>query len=326
MSWFSRITAGLGRTASKVGTGLKEALGLGTTLDDAVKAGLEETLLLADVGPTATQALLKALQARTLPTPLTPEVLATELATLMAEKLQPLVPATSLTDILDRKTDGPVVIVMAGVNGAGKTTTLGKLAAQWAAGGHHVVVAAADTFRAAAVEQLKVWVDRAITQGHKGGTVEFITPDSPKADAASVAYRALEHAKANGADVVLIDTAGRLPNRADLLAELPKLARVLKKQDPTAPHHTFLVLDGTLGQSTLPQITQFTEALGADMPPTGLIVTKLDSSGKAGFLLALAAGKTPLPVVAMGMGETLADVGPFDPVNFARGLVGLPHA
>lgn len=325
MSWFSRITSGLSRTAATVGSGLKSALGLEHTLDIASRETLEEVLLSADVGPAATDLLLRQLQAANLPHPVTPEALAHALAGLMAGQLKALCPADPLDALLAAPSTSPTVIVMAGVNGAGKTTTIGKLAAQWAAQGHGVVVAAADTFRAAATEQLAAWATRAHTAGQRGGTVDIITADTPHADAASVAYRALEATKTNGARVVLVDTAGRLPNRQDLLAELPKLARVLKKQDATAPHHTWLVLDATLGQGTLSQISQFAAQLGADMPLTGLIVTKLDGTAKAGFLLALAAQPKPLPVVAIGVGESLDDLGPFNPTAFANALVGLPE-
>jgi fused signal recognition particle receptor len=322
MSWFSRISAGLGKTAEKVGLGLKGALGLGK-LDAATRDQLEESLLLADVGMAPLQSILKDLEKRGNAGAEGQDLLE-HLAAIMAEKLQVLVPPTPFEALL-KGGPKPMVIVLAGVNGAGKTTTLGKLAAQAALAGNHVVVAAADTFRAAAVEQLTVWADRAHGAGKKHGKVEIVQPDGPKADAASVAYRALAKAQAEGADVVLVDTAGRLPNRQDLLAELPKVARVVKKLDAAAPHHTWLVLDGTLGQSTLPQIDQFAASMGADMPLTGVIVTKLDGSAKAGFVLALAARATPLPIMAMGVGEALEDLGPFEPTAFARALVGLPH-
>ncbi len=316
MSWFSRITSGLTKSAASVTEGIKQAvgqsLGLAAKLDDATLEDLEEALIAADTSLPVAQALLKDLKKSKLPDPLTEDALKQTLATLIAARLQPL--AQPLTFPAS-----PTVILVAGVNGAGKTTTIGKLAAQWAGQGKHVVVAAADTFRAAAVQQLKVWTDRAATKGK----VTIVPPAKEGADSAAVAYAALEHAQTEHADIVLIDTAGRLANRQDLLAELPKLTRVIQKLDASAPHHTLLVLDATLGQSTIPQVAEFHKQI----PLTGLIVTKLDGTAKAGFLLALAAqnftANGPLPVVALGVGETLDDLGPFNPQAFANALVGL---
>lgn len=312
MSWLSRITAGLSKSAATVTEGLKQAIGLAAKLDDATLEVLEDALIAADTSLPVAQALLRDLKKAKLPEPLTHEALKQALAELIAARLLPL--AQPLTFPAS-----PTVILVAGVNGAGKTTTIGKLAAQWATEGKHVVVAAADTFRAAAVEQLTVWTDRAASKAHKQGSVIIIPPAKPGADSASVAYAALDKAYSEQADIVLIDTAGRLANRQDLLAELPKLTRVLQKLDASAPHHTLLVLDATLGQSTISQVTEFHKQL----PLTGLIVTKLDGTAKAGFLLALAAQPNPLPVVAIGVGEGLDDLGPFDPHAFARALVGL---
>jgi len=310
MSWFSRITAGLTKSAANVTEGIKQAIGLAAKLDDATIEALEEALIAADTSLPVAQAILKDLQKAKLPDPLTQEALKQALADLIAARLQPLAKPLEFAA-------NPTVILVAGVNGAGKTTTIGKLAAQWAAEGKDVVVAAADTFRAAAVEQLRVWTDRADASTKKGKVV-IVPPAKEGADSASVAYAALEKAKAEDTDIVLIDTAGRLANRQDLLAELPKLNRVIQKLDATAPHHTLLVLDATLGQSTIPQVAEFYKQI----PLTGLIVTKLDGTAKAGFLLALAAQPNPLPVVAIGVGESLDDLGPFDPQAFAAALVG----
>ncbi len=314
MSWLSRITAGLTKSAANVTEGIKQAIGIAAKLDDATLEALEEALIAADTSLPVAQALLKDLKKAKLPDPLTQEALKQALADLIAARLQPLAQPLSFPA-------SPTVILVAGVNGAGKTTTIGKLAAQWAAQGKHVVVAAADTFRAAAVAQLKVWTDRADASTKKG-SVSIVPPAKEGADSASVAYAALEKAQNEHADIVLIDTAGRLANRADLLAELPKLNRALQKQDATAPHHTLLVLDATLGQSTLPQVAEFHKQI----PLTGLIVTKLDGTAKAGFLLALAAQPNPLPVVAIGVGESLDDLGPFEPSAFAAALVGIDSA
>lgn len=320
MSWLSRIKAGLTRSTATISEGLKSAventvqatqsaLGIPIKLDDATLQALEEALIAADTSLPVAQALIKDLRKSKLPSPLTLEALKTALATLIAARLQPLAKPLEFTG-------SPTTILIAGVNGAGKTTTIGKLAAQWAGQGKDVVVAAADTFRAAAVEQLKVWTDRADASTKKG-KVTIIPPAKLGADSSSVAYAALESAQKSGADIVLIDTAGRLPNRADLLAELPKIKRVITKLDESAPHHTILVLDATLGQSTIPQVAEFHK----QVPLTGLIITKLDGTAKAGFLLALAA-QNPLPVFAIGVGEKLEDLGPFDPTAFAAALVG----
>ena len=312
MSWLGKITAGLKRTAQGVGQQIKVTLNLHAKLDTAAREQLEEALLAADCGVVATTAILDALEARGLPEPISEIALKQALAELMAERLK------SLQQPLVWPSASPAVVLVAGVNGSGKTTTIGKLAAQLAQSGKGVVVAAADTFRAAAVEQLAVWAERADDTAKKKGWVEIIKGEAG-ADSAGVAYRALETAQSCKADVVLIDTAGRLPNRTDLLAELPKMVRVVQKLIPDAPHHSWLVLDGMLGQNTLPQVAQF----AAQIPLTGLVVTKLDSSGKAGFLLGLAQQQPLLPVFYNGFGEGLDDLGPFNAIAFARGLVGL---
>lgn len=313
MGWLSKITSGLKRSAQGVAQAVKVSLNLHAKLTPELKDELEAALLAADCGMPSTTRLLTQLEAAGLPEPLSETNLKEHLATLLAEQLQPLQQPLVWQD------EGPTVILLAGVNGSGKTTTVGKLAAQWAAEGKRVVVAAADTFRAAAAEQLAVWAERADDVAKKKGWVELVQAESHGADSAGVAYRAVELALAKGAEVVLIDTAGRLPNRADLLAELPKIVRVVQKLVPAAPHHRWLVLDGMIGQATLPQVAEFTKQI----PLTGLVVTKLDSSGKAGFLASLAQQPQPLPVHYVGFGEALDEVGPFDAMAFARGLVGL---
>jgi fused signal recognition particle receptor len=313
MGWLSKITSGLKRSAQGVAQAVKVSLNLHAKLTPALREELEAALIAADCGVPSTTRLLDQLEAAGLPEPLTETALKEQLATLLAGQLQPL------QQPLVWAASGPTVILLAGVNGSGKTTTAGKLAAQWAAMGKTVVVAAADTFRAAAAEQLAVWAERADDAAKKKGWVELVQAESAGADSAGVAYRAVEVALAKKADVVLIDTAGRLPNRADLLAELPKIVRVVQKLLPAAPHHRWLVLDGMLGQATLPQVAEFHKQVAL----TGLVVTKLDGSGKAGFLAALAQQATPLPVHYVGFGEALDEVGPFDAAAFARGLVGL---
>ncbi len=203
----------------------------------------------------------------------------------------------------------PQVVLVVGVNGSGKTTTIGKLASQFKAAGKSVVIAAGDTFRAAAVEQLQIWGDRA-------GVPVLTAPEG--SDPASLAYDAMAQARKDGVDLLMIDTAGRLQNRADLMEELSKIVRVIRKQDETAPHNTLLVLDATTGQNALSQVEIFQKI--ADV--SGLIMTKLDGTAKGGVLVALA-DKFGLPIHAIGVGEQIDDLAPFDPEEYAAALTGL---
>ena len=202
----------------------------------------------------------------------------------------------------------PQVVLVVGVNGSGKTTTIGKLASQFRAAGKSVVIAAGDTFRAAAVEQLQVW-------GERAGVPVMTAPQG--SDPASLAYDAMARAEAEGADLLLIDTAGRLQNREDLMAELAKIVRVIRKRDPEAPHNTLLVLDASTGQNALSQVEIFRKI--ADV--TGLVMTKLDGTAKGGVLVALA-DRFGLPIHAIGVGEQIDDLSAFDPEDFARALTG----
>ena len=203
----------------------------------------------------------------------------------------------------------PFILLMVGVNGSGKTTTIGKLASQWRAEGRKVVLAAGDTFRAAAIEQLKVWGQRT------GATV---IAREQGADAAGVAHDAITEARAQNADILMIDTAGRLQNRAELMAELEKVVRVIKKQEPTAPHAVLLVLDATVGQNALSQVEAFARIAGV----TGLVMTKLDGTARGGILVAIAA-KHKLPIHLIGVGEGQDDLQPFAARDFARAIAGL---
>ena len=203
----------------------------------------------------------------------------------------------------------PFVILVAGVNGSGKTTTIGKLAAKFRAEGRSVMLAAGDTFRAAAIEQLKIWATRSGT--------DFIAREAG-ADAAGLAFDAVAEAKQRGTDVLLIDTAGRLQNRTELMGELEKIVRVIKKVDPTAPHAVLLVLDATVGQNALSQVEIFQKAVGV----TGLAMTKLDGTARGGILVAIAA-KFGLPVHYVGVGESIDDLAPFSARDFARAIAGL---
>jgi fused signal recognition particle receptor len=226
-------------------------------------------------------------------------VLAQEITTLLAPIQKPLTMDDSKK---------PFVILVAGVNGTGKTTTIGKLAKRLAEEGASVTIAAGDTFRAAAIEQLRVWADRA--------KARFVA-SKPGGDAAGLAYEALEAARVHGSDILLIDTAGRLQNKAGLMAELEKIARVIKKLDPSAPHAVLLVLDATTGQNAISQV----EAFSASVPVTGLVMTKLDGTAKGGILVALA-GRFGLPVHYIGIGEGEDDLQAFVAADFARALVG----
>jgi fused signal recognition particle receptor len=301
--WFARLKAGLSRSSGKLGEGIA-AIFTKRRLDDAALEALEELLISADLG-VATAAKLTADLARDkFDKEVSPEEVRGALAADIAGILAPV--ARPLTLDPARR---PHVVLVVGVNGSGKTTTIGKLAALYRGAGRKVLIAAGDTFRAAAIDQLKVWGERAGCP---------VIARQPGADAAGLAFEALERARANDDDLLLIDTAGRLHNKADLMAELQKIIRVLKKLDPAAPHDCLLVLDATTGQNALAQVGTFKELVAV----TGLVVTKLDGSAKGGVLVALAE-KYGLPVHAIGVGESADDLRPFKAEDFARALVGL---
>jgi fused signal recognition particle receptor len=273
------------------------------TLDDAMLEELEELLIRSDMGvETAARVaanIAEGRMGRRLSVAEIKDLLAAEIARIMEPVARPM-------PLLPKR---PQVVLVVGVNGSGKTTTIGKLASQFRAAGKKVVIAAGDTFRAAAVEQLQVWGDRA-------GVPVLTAPEG--SDPASLAFDAMTRAEADGADLLLIDTAGRLQNRQDLMEELAKIVRVIRKKDPTAPHNTLLVLDATTGQNALSQVEIFRKL--ADV--SGLVMTKLDGTAKGGVLVALA-DRFGLPIHAIGVGETIEDLAPFDPDDFARALVGL---
>ena len=301
--WFQRPKAGLSRSSGRLGDGIT---GIFTKrkLDDAALEELEELLITADLG-VATAARLTANLAKTrFDKEVDPrevrEALADDIAGILDPVAQPL--------ILDPDSK-PSVVLVVGVNGSGKTTTIGKLATHYRRQGLSVRLAAGDTFRAAAIEQLKIWGQRSdcpVVAGKQG------------ADSAGLAFEAVEQAKAAGDDLLLIDTAGRLHNKTELMAELQKIARVIKKVEPEAPHHVVLVLDATTGQNALAQVGTFKELVEI----TGLVVTKLDGSARGGVLVALAE-KFGLPVHVIGVGEGAEDFRPFTARDFARALVGL---
>jgi fused signal recognition particle receptor len=272
-------------------------------LDDEMLEQLEELLIASDMGvDTAlrvTANLAEGRMGRRLSSEEIKRLLAAEVARIMDPIARPL-PLTP---------QRPQVVLVVGVNGSGKTTTIGKLASQFRAAGKSVVIAAGDTFRAAAVEQLQVW-------GERAGVPVMTAPEG--SDPASLAFDAMGRAAADGADLLLIDTAGRLQNRADLMEELSKIVRVIRKKDPTAPHNTLLVLDATTGQNALNQVAEFKKL--ADV--SGLVMTKLDGTAKGGVLVALA-DKFGLPIHAIGVGEQIDDLDAFDPEDFAAALVGL---
>ncbi|HUE65090.1 MAG TPA: signal recognition particle-docking protein FtsY [Rhizomicrobium sp.] len=295
-TFFDRLKSSLAKT------GLGEIL-VKKKLDADTIAELEEALIRADMGTAQAQKLAAAVGKGRYDAEISgaelKSVLAGEIASLLAPVQKPLT-------VEDGKK--PFVILVAGVNGTGKTTTIGKLAKRLAEEGAKVTVAAGDTFRAAAIEQLKIWAERA--------HAEFVAT-KPGGDAAGLAFEALEKARVHGSDVLLIDTAGRLHNKAGLMAELQKIARVIKKLDPSAPHAVLLVLDATTGQNALSQV----EAFSAVVPVTGLVMTKLDGTAKGGILVALA-GRFGLPVHYIGVGEGEDDLQPFVASDFARALVG----
>ncbi len=271
-------------------------------LDDEMLESLEELLIASDMGvDTALRVAANIAEGRMGRRVSTAEIkglLTAEIARIMDPVARPL-------PIYPQK---PQVVLVVGVNGSGKTTTIGKLASQFKAAGKSVVIAAGDTFRAAAVEQLQVWGDRA-------GVPVLTAPEG--SDPASLAFDALTKARAEGADLLMIDTAGRLQNRADLMEELAKIVRVIRKVDPDAPHNTLLVLDATTGQNALSQVETFQKI--ADV--SGLVMTKLDGTARGGVLVALA-DKFGLPIHAIGVGEQIDDLAPFDPEEFAQALTG----
>jgi fused signal recognition particle receptor len=272
------------------------------TLDDAMLESLEELLITADMGvETALKLSARIAEGRfgrRVSTDEIKQALAGEIAAILEPVARPL-------PLYAKR---PQVVLVVGVNGSGKTTTIGKLASQLKGAGKSVVIAAGDTFRAAAVEQLQIW-------GERAGVPVMTAPQN--SDPASLAFDAMTRAEADGADILLIDTAGRLQNRADLMEELAKIVRVIRKKDPEAPHNTILVLDATTGQNALSQVEIFQKI--ADV--SGLVMTKLDGTAKGGILVALA-DRFALPIHAIGMGEKIEDLAPFDPEEFARALTG----
>jgi fused signal recognition particle receptor len=300
--FFSRLKEGLSRSTQKISEGIT-AVFRKRRLDDEALAELEELLISADLGTAAAHRVIAAFRRSRFGKEVTDEEIKQALSEEIAAILGPVAKPLELDPA--RK---PHVVLVVGVNGTGKTTTIGKLAQGYREQGKRAVMAAGDTFRAAAVEQLQIWGERTGTPVVAGGR---------NADSAGLAFDALTKAKAEQADVLLIDTAGRLHNKAALMEELRKIIRVLRKQDETAPHSVLLVLDATTGQNAIQQVRVFKEMVEV----TGLVVTKLDGSARGGIVVALAE-TFGLPVHAVGVGEKAGDLRPFDAYDFARGLVG----
>jgi fused signal recognition particle receptor len=300
-SWWQRLTGGLKRSSSALGTAISDLVSK-RKLDAAALEDLENELIRADLGIETAARITKALSEGRFEKDIAEDeiksVLAGEIEKSLAGVAKPL-------EISAR----PFVILVVGVNGSGKTTTIGKLASRYRAEGKSVLLAAGDTFRAAAIDQLKIWAERS------GAGVIARAPGS---DPAGLMFDAVTQARNEGIDIVIADTAGRLQNRAELMGELEKIVRVIRKVEPTAPHAVLLVLDATVGQNALSQVETFGKTSGV----TGLVMTKLDGSARGGILVALAT-KFGLPVHFIGVGEGIDDLNDFTARDFARALVGL---
>ena len=302
LGFFSRLKEGLARSTQKITQGITGVFNK-RKLDDAALEELEDVLITADLGTEVASRIIANFRR----TRFGREVSDDEVKTALAEEIAEILKPVAMPLLIDRSLK-PHVVLVVGVNGTGKTTTIGKLAQQYRDQGLKPMLCAGDTFRAAAVEQLQVWGAR---------TGAPVVSAAANADAAGLAFDALTRARAEGIDVLLVDTAGRLHNKAALMDELGKIIRVMKKQVPDAPHSILLVLDATTGQNAIQQVGVFREMVEI----TGLVVTKLDGSARGGIVVALAEAYG-LPVHAVGVGEQAGDLRPFDPVDYARGLVG----
>jgi fused signal recognition particle receptor len=303
--WLSRLTFGLAKSSGKIGTGLADIF-TKRKPDDETLSELEDLLIEADMGPHTAANLVDKIRARKFDKDNT----MAEVQVALAEDIATILSLSTHRLNFDKVAARPKTILICGVNGVGKTTTIGKLAYQIHYREHkRVMMAAGDTFRAAAIEQLQIWADR---------TKCPLVSSEIGSDAAALAFQAYERAVSENMDVLMIDTAGRLHNKANLMAELEKIVRVLKKKDASIPHDVILVLDATTGQNAISQVETFKQLVNV----TGLVVTKLDGSAKGGVVVALA-DKFKLPIFAVGVGEDIEDLQPFHPDEFARGLVGL---
>ncbi len=301
-SWFNRLRDGLSKTSSGLSSGIADIF-TKRKLDDGMLEELEELLIAADIGAATAAKIVADFSEGRFDKEIAPHEVKNALAQSVAAILAPYAKPLDINPA-----HKPHVILVVGVNGNGKTTTIGKMANLLSGNGYNVMLAAADTFRAAAVEQLNIWAQRVGCP---------IITGADQADPASVAYQAAEQAKTAGADVLLIDTAGRLHNKANLMEELKKIIRVIQKVIPDAPHSVLQVLDGTTGQNALQQVSAFKELVDVN----GLVVTKLDGTSKAGVVVTLAK-QFNLPIHAIGIGEGIGDLKSFDALDFARSLVG----
>ncbi|GAB0112768.1 signal recognition particle-docking protein FtsY [Acidisoma sp. C75] len=300
--FFSRLKEGLSRSTQKISTSIT-AVFTKRKLDEEALEELEELLIAADLGPRVAARIIASFRRTRFGREVTDE----EIKAALAEEITKILAPVAAPLAID-PAHAPHVVLMVGVNGTGKTTTIGKLAQFYRDQGLRPMLVAGDTFRAAAVEQLQVW-------GERTGTP--VVSGKPETDAAGLAFGALERARREGIDLLLIDTAGRLHNKKALMDELAKIIRVIRKLDPTAPHSILLTLDATTGQNALSQVQVFRDLVAID----GLIVTKLDGSARGGIVVALAE-EFGLPVHAVGVGEKVGDLRPFVAEEFARGLVG----
>jgi fused signal recognition particle receptor len=301
--WWRRLSGGLKRTSASIGGAITDIV-TKRKLDADVIEELEEVLIRADLGVQTAAAVADKVSEGRYNKSVTPEEVKSILAGAVEQILAPVAKPLEI-DAAQK----PFVILVVGVNGSGKTTTIGKLAARFSAQGRRVMLAAGDTFRAAAIEQIKIWGER---------TKSEVVTRAQGADAAGLAYDALAAARERAADVLIVDTAGRLQNKSALMGELEKIVRVMRKLDPTAPHAVLLVLDATVGQNALSQVEEFVKVAGV----TGLVMTKLDGTARGGILVAVAA-KYGLPVHFIGVGEGVDDLAPFAAGDFARAVAGL---
>nr|WP_208408397.1 signal recognition particle-docking protein FtsY [Variibacter gotjawalensis] len=297
------MSQGLKRTSSSIGTAITDLV-TKRKLDAAMLEDIEDVLIRADLGVTAAARIAAAVGKGRFDKAISADEIKAVLASEVEKSLAPVAKPLSVDESVK-----PFVVLVVGVNGSGKTTTIGKLTAKFRAEGRKVMLAAGDTFRAAAIEQIKIWGDR------NGVPVVARTQGS---DAAGVGFDALMAAKADGAEVLIMDTAGRLQNRAELMDELEKIVRVMKKIDAGAPHAALLVLDATVGQNAIAQVEAFRATAGV----TGLVMTKLDGTARGGILVAIAE-KFALPVHFIGVGEGIDDLEPFEARDFARAVAGL---
>ena len=303
LSWWRRLSSGLKRTSSSLGSAVADLV-TKRKLDRAMLEDIEDVLLRADLGTEVAARISAAVGHGRYDKTISADDVKSVVATEVEKVLSPVAKPLAIDD-----TQKPFVILVVGVNGSGKTTTIGKLAAKLSAEGRKVMLAAGDTFRAAAIEQLKIWGER---------TKSPVIAGAQGSDSASLAFNALTAAREQKLDVLLVDTAGRLQNKAELMNELEKVVRVIKKVDASAPHAVLLVLDATVGQNALSQVEAFHRSAGV----TGLVMTKLDGTARGGILVALAE-KHKLPVHFIGVGEGIDDLAPFTARDFAQAIAGI---